>query len=111
MNEWTRQCGYSLSLVRYYPYVSSSTPSPQPSPAQSRRQSSTNTDIVRKVPHAHRVERLIHLELADQRVIKQCDACGKTHKEWFEVEATKDGVKKVDEVVKRWVDWDEKTNT
>jgi hypothetical protein len=54
---------------------------------------------------------LIHLELADQRVIKQCDACGKTHKEWFEVEATKDGVKKVDEVVKRWVDWDEKTNT
>jgi hypothetical protein len=111
MNEWTRQCGYSLSLVRYYPYVSSSTPSPQPSPAQSQRQSSTNTDIVRKVPHAHRVERLIHLELADQRVIKQCDACGKTHKEWFEVEATKDGVKKVDEVVKRWVDWDEKTNT
>ncbi|KAG9196457.1 hypothetical protein G6011_01578 [Alternaria panax] len=114
MNEWTRQCGYSLSLVRYYPYVSSSTPSPQPSPAQSRRQSNTNTgpasDSVRKVPHAHRVERLIHLELADQRVIKQCDACGKTHKEWFEVEATRDGVKKVDEVVKRWVDWDEKTN-
>jgi hypothetical protein len=65
---------------------------------------------MRKVPHAHRVERLIHLELADQRVIKQCDACGKTHKEWFKVEATRDGVKKVDDVVKRWVDWDEKTN-
>ncbi len=111
MNEWTRQCGYSLSLVRYYPYVSSSTPSPQPSPAQSRRQSNANSgpasDGVRKVPHAHRVERLIHLELADQRVIKQCDACGKSHKEWFEVEATKDGVKKVDEVVKRWVEWAE----
>lgn len=110
MNEWTRQCGYSLSLVRYYPYVPSTpspTPSPQTSPAHSRRQSYQS---VRKVPHAHRVERLIHLELGDQRVMKSCDACGKTHKEWFEVEASRDGVKKVDEVVKRWVDWAERAN-
>jgi hypothetical protein len=110
MNEWTRQCGYSLSLVRYYPYVPSTpspTPSPQTSPAHSRRQSYQN---VRKVPHVHRVERLIHLELGEQRVMKTCDACGKTHKEWFEVEASKDGVKKVDEVVKRWVAWAESAN-
>jgi hypothetical protein len=32
------------------------------------------------------------------------------HKEWFEVEATKEGVKKVDEVVKRWVEWAERAN-
>jgi hypothetical protein len=112
MNEWTRQCGYSLSLVRYYPYVPSTstpspTPSPQTSPAGARRQSG---GVVRKVPHAHRVERLIHLELAEQRVMKSCDACGKTHKEWFEVEASKEGVKKVDEVVKRWVEWAERAN-
>jgi hypothetical protein len=50
---------------------------------------------VRKVPHAHRVERLIHLELGEQ---------------WFEVEASRDGVKKVDEVVKRWVEWAERAN-
>jgi hypothetical protein len=93
MNEWTRQCGYSLSLVRYYPYVPSS-----------------SLPTVRKVPHAHRVERLIHLELAAQRVIKQCEACGKSHKEWFEVEASKEGVKGVDEVVRRWVGWAERTN-
>ncbi|KAH3962116.1 hypothetical protein HBI82_181960 [Parastagonospora nodorum] len=105
MNEWTRQCGYNLSLVRYYPYVpSSGTPSPTPSPG--RRVSGG----VRKVPHAHRVERLVHLELAEQRVVKSCEACGKTHKEWFEVEASKEGIKKVDEVVKRWVDWAEKAN-
>jgi hypothetical protein len=123
MNEWTRQCGYSLSLVRYYPYVPSTpspTPSPQTSPANSRRQSYQQarpadpnrrvSEGVRKVPHAHRVERLIHLELGTQRVMKNCDACGKTHKEWFEVEATKDGVKKVDEVVKRWVEWAETAN-
>jgi hypothetical protein len=108
MNEWTRQCGYSLSLVRYYPYVPSS-PSPQPSPQASRRPS-TGVDTVRKVPHAHRVERLIHLELGAQRVIKQCDTCGKSHKEWFEVDASKEGVKKVDEVVKRWVEWAERAN-
>ncbi|KAF2026050.1 DUF1766-domain-containing protein [Setomelanomma holmii] len=115
MNEWTRQCGYSLSLVRYYPYVPSTpspTPSPQTSPGESRRPSYQGraSDSVRKVPHAHRVERLIHLELGDQRVMKNCDACGKTHKEWFEVEASKEGVKRVDEVVKRWVEWAERMN-
>ncbi|KAJ4366839.1 hypothetical protein N0V83_007366 [Neocucurbitaria cava] len=120
MNEWTRQCGYSLSLVRYYPYIPSTpspTPSPQTSPANSRRPSYQNgnatrrvSEGVRKVPHAHRVERLIHLELGEQRVMKKCDACGKEHREWFEVEATKEGVKKVDEVVKRWVEWAERAN-
>ena len=121
MNEWTRQCGYSLSLVRFYPYVSSSTPTPSPqaSPANSRRQSAQNTNanrrasdagVVRKVPTVMRVERMIHLELAEQRVMKKCEACGKQHQEWFEVEATKDGVKKVDEVIKRWVEWAERAN-
>jgi hypothetical protein len=57
-----------------------------------------------------RVERLIHLELGSQRVMKNCDACGKTHKEWFEVEASKEGVRRVDEVVRRWVDWAEQVN-
>lgn len=119
MNEWTRQCGYSLSLVRYYPYVSSTpTPSPQASPAHSRHASYNGanaspspsrggSDGARKVPYAHRVERLIHIELAQQRVVKKCEACGKEHKEWFEVEATKEGVAKVDEVIKRWVEWSE----
>jgi hypothetical protein len=108
MNEWTRQCGYSLSLVRYYPYVpnSSSTPSSQRPSNPGRRMS----EGVRKVPHAMRVERLIHLELGAQRVMKNCDACGKTHKEWFEVEASKEGVKRVDEVVKRWVEWAERAS-
>lgn len=121
MNEWTRQCGYSLSLVRFYPYVSSSTPTPSPqaSPAGSRRTSAQNVNsnrrasdagVVRKVPTVMRVERMIHLELAKQRVMKKCEACGKQHQEWFEVEATKDGVKKVDEVIKRWVEWAERAN-
>lgn len=118
MNEWTRQCGYSLSLVRFYPYVSLSTPAPSPqaSPGNSRRTSvqdvnanrrASDAGVVRKVPTVMRVERMIHLELAEQRVMKKCEACGKQHQEWFEVEATKDGVKKVDEVIKRWVEWAE----
>jgi hypothetical protein len=110
MNEWTRQCGYSLSLVRFYPYVSSSTPtpSPTPSPQASRRVSDAAT--VRKVPTVNRVERMIHLELAEQRVMKKCEACGKQHQEWFEVEASKEGVRKVDEVIKRWVEWAERAS-
>jgi hypothetical protein len=63
---------------------------------------------VRKVPCVKRVERLIHLELAEKRALKQCETCGKEHREWFEVEATRDGVRAVDQVVKRWVDWAEK---
>ena len=60
-----------------------------------------------KVPNVKRVERLIHLELAEQQVKRQCAACGKEHREWFEVEASQAGVRGVDEVVRRWVGWSE----
>ncbi|EME82212.1 uncharacterized protein MYCFIDRAFT_83539 [Pseudocercospora fijiensis CIRAD86] len=83
MNEWQRQCGYTLNLRR-------------------------ESGIVRKVPFVKRVERLIHLELANQQVKKQCLTCGKEHREWFEVEASQEGVKAVDQCVRRWVDWAEK---
>ncbi|KAI1187466.1 meiotically up-regulated gene 113-domain-containing protein [Nemania serpens] len=94
LNEWQRQCGYNISLIRYYPYVSSSRPS-----------------TPRKMPHNHKVERLIHIELEGQglRVSQKgnCDACGRNHREWFEVEATRAGINAVDEIVRRWSDWDE----
>ncbi|KAK9426586.1 putative Meiotically up-regulated gene 113-domain-containing protein [Seiridium unicorne] len=94
LNEWSRQCGYNLSLIRYYPYISNSTPS-----------------TPRKMPHSHKVERLIHIELAGAGLRisdrKNCEACGKAHREWFEVDATRKGIEMVDEVVKRWSDWDE----
>lgn len=97
MNEWTRQCGYNLSLVRFYPYVpTTSRPSTSATPASSTPQ---------KVPHAHKIERLIHLELADQRVKRNCESCGKQHREWFEVNSSRDGLKNVDDVIKRWVGW------
>ncbi|KAI1499757.1 meiotically up-regulated gene 113-domain-containing protein [Biscogniauxia marginata] len=94
LNEWTRQCGYNLSLIRYYPHIPTSQPS-----------------TPRKMPHSHKVERLVHLELAGAGLRLSdkapCKACGKAHKEWFEVEATREGIAMVDEVVKRWSDWDE----
>lgn len=99
MNEWTRQCGYNLSLVRFYPYLPSISSTPNmttPPAAQSSPQ---------KVPHAHRVERLIHLELADAKVKRDCESCGKEHREWFEVESSREALRKVDETVKRWVSW------
>jgi hypothetical protein len=105
MNEWNRQCGYNLSLVRFYPYISSSS-SPSPSPSRATA-ASPSTQQVHKVPHAHRVERLVHLELGDKRVKRDCKACGREHKEWFEIEATAEGVAAVDEVVRRWVKWAE----
>ncbi|KAK3685359.1 meiotically up-regulated gene 113-domain-containing protein [Podospora appendiculata] len=95
LNEWQRQCGYNLSLIRFYPYVSSSSPASVP----------------RKIPHSHKVERLVHIELtglglrvADR---EKCATCGKEHREWFEVGASRDAVADVDAVVRRWSDWDE----
>ncbi|KAK3370442.1 meiotically up-regulated gene 113-domain-containing protein [Podospora didyma] len=95
LNEWQRQCGYNLSLIRYYPYISSTSPAAVP----------------RKIPHSHKVERLVHIELAGRglRVADQekCATCGREHREWFEVDATRQAVADVDEVVRRWSDWNE----
>lgn len=99
LNQWTRQCGYNLSLIRYYPYHSAplssiSVNEPPKTP--------------RKVANVHKVERLIHIELSGKRVGHgKCGACNKEHREWFEVEANRNGVKAVDEVIRRWVGWGE----
>ena len=104
MNEWNRQCDYNLSLIRFYPYLPSS---PSPSrPTTSSLPPSPSTP--HKVPHAHKVERLIHLELAERRVKRDCENCGKEHREWFEVESSRDGLRRVDEVIRRWTDWGER---
>ncbi|PVH76945.1 DUF1766-domain-containing protein [Cadophora sp. DSE1049] len=101
LSQWTKQCGYNLSLIRYYPY-------------QATTLSDTNVNELprtpRKVPNAHKVERLIHIELNAQRVLGdgKCKACGREHREWFEVDASRNGVKSVDEVIRRWVEWGER---
>ncbi|KAL6233844.1 meiotically up-regulated gene 113-domain-containing protein [Aspergillus navahoensis] len=99
LNEWSKQCSNHLTLIRYYPYTSSS-----------RRQGQGQNGGLepgRKVPHVHRVERLIHLELADMRIrdLGPCPECGKGHKEWFEVAAERAALKRVDECIRRWVRW------
>lgn len=106
LNEWTRQCGYDVSLIRYYPYVESSSRTPSPpggSPAASPGAGP------RMVPNVHKVERLIHLELDEQRLSGKgkCERCGTLHKEWFEVDATREGLKNVDGAIRRWVKWAE----
>lgn len=91
MSQWTKQCGQDITLVRYYPYQSAS---------------ASSSDGNTKCPHIHRVERLVHLELADQRVTSEaCATCGREHKEWFEIEANRKGLRMVDKAIKRWVKW------
>jgi hypothetical protein len=99
LNQWTRQCGYNLSLIRYYPYHQS-----LPSA------SVVTSSMPKKVPNVHKVERLIHIELASTRAQEsgRCGTCGKEHREWFEVEARRAAVKAIDEVVRRWVSWGER---
>lgn len=103
MNQWSRQCNHNLSVLRFYPYLSSSPSSPSSPPAPPS--SSPSSDSPRKVPHAHKVERLIHLELAHLRVKRSCATCGKEHREWFEVEGCRESIEEVDRVIRRWVDY------
>ncbi|PNP40024.1 hypothetical protein TGAMA5MH_07946 [Trichoderma gamsii] len=119
MNQWSRQCGHSIQLLRFYPYMSSSTPPSfdtasshshgrgaggrAPSPAAAAA-------AVHPTPHVKKVERLIHLELGGMGLradLGACKTCGHEHKEWFEVDASRDGVKTVDDIIRRWVGWDD----
>ncbi|PYH41716.1 uncharacterized protein BP01DRAFT_360060 [Aspergillus saccharolyticus JOP 1030-1] len=108
LNEWSRQCSHHLTLIRYYPYTPS-TPQPSPSRLGGGGHDNEALEPGRKVPYVHRVERLIHLELADVRVrdMGKCSDCGREHKEWFEVTAEKSSLKRVDDCIRRWVKWAE----
>lgn len=98
LSQWSKQCSYNITLIRYYPYASSSA------------RQSDGESLPRKVPHVHRVERLVHVELTEKRVTDQgpCQNCGQEHREWFEIEASRDGLRAVDEVIRRWVAWAER---
>ncbi|KAI8716750.1 hypothetical protein NCS52_00969400 [Fusarium sp. LHS14.1] len=52
------------------------------------------------LPHAMRVEALIHTELADKRKILACGQCGHDHREWFEISHAESR-----EVVVKWSRW------
>lgn len=96
LNQWQRQCGHEVEMLRYYPYLAGS-------------QESSGA-VPHMTPHVKRVERLVHIELSGMGLRKdngKCEACGREHREWFEVEATREGVKAVDRVIRRWVEWDE----
>ncbi|KAI9374178.1 meiotically up-regulated gene 113-domain-containing protein [Aspergillus egyptiacus] len=56
---------------------------------------------IQPVPHALRVETLIHTELeAYRRVEPRCPECGKEHAEWFEVAG-----EVAARVVRKWMTW------
>ncbi|KAL6854460.1 DUF1766 domain-containing protein [Trichoderma novae-zelandiae] len=121
MNQWSRQCGHSIQLLRFYPYMSSSSnpASFDATSAQShhrggggagRSPSPASAASPHPTPHVKKVERLIHIELAGMGLradLGACGTCGREHKEWFEVEASRDGVRTVDDIIRRWVGWDD----
>lgn len=111
LHEWSTQCGYNLSLIRFYPHISASSSPAATSSSSRSRTPSLHAQVGKKVPNSHRIEHLIHLELRDflENPEIQCDACGKTHKEWFSVEASREGLKGVDEIVKKWIDYGERS--
>ncbi|KAL0932694.1 uncharacterized protein CTRU02_211657 [Colletotrichum truncatum] len=96
MQQWSRQCSYDVEVLRYYPYIPGA--------------SQASGEQPRMTPHVHRVERLIHIELSGMGLHAgpiSCDGCNQVHKEWFEVQTSKKGIGAVDEVIRRWTDFDE----
>ncbi|KAJ0161445.1 hypothetical protein CTA2_6198 [Colletotrichum tanaceti] len=96
MQQWTKQCSYEIEVLRYYPYIAGA--------------SAASGEQPRMTPHVHRVERLIHIELAGMGLHAgpiTCAGCNQVHREWFEVQTSKKGIGAVDEVIRRWSDWDE----
>lgn len=53
-----------------------------------------------RIPHNQRIEKLVHIELMNYRRKRRCDACDKTHEEWFEISA-----EKARKVYQKWEDW------
>lgn len=99
MNQWQQQCGYDVEVLRYYPQLNASASSPGLPMAAAPM----------PTPHCKRVERLVHIELAGLGLRSNrgaCESCQREHREWFEVEATREGVRQVDDVIRRWVRWD-----
>lgn len=103
MNQWQRQCGYDIEMLRYYPYLPSTSPTDSPHATASAPSPAMTL-------HPRKVERLVHIELTgmDLRAsLPTCEACGRDHREWFEVAASRDAIRRVDEVIRRWIDWDD----
>lgn len=96
LNQWNRQCGHNVTLLRYYPYDPST----------------SSLSMPRQVSHVHRVERLIHIELSSRRAkdMGACQSCGREHREWFEVRADRKGLREIDEMIRRWIGWAEHQN-
>jgi T5orf172 domain len=86
MAQWQSQCGYNVSLLRYYPHNAA--------------------EEAVKVRYVGKVERLVHLhlEMLGKRFNRQC-RCGTEHKEWFQVDANPREVRSVDDIIRQWVAW------
>ncbi|GAO19891.1 uncharacterized protein UV8b_05171 [Ustilaginoidea virens] len=102
MNQWRRQCGYDIEVLRYYPHVAAGSDDDDGARGKAA--------APRMTPHCKKVERLIHVELTGMGLradMAACEACGREHREWFAVQATREGIRAVDHVIRRWVEWDE----
>jgi len=52
------------------------------------------------IPHAKRIESLIHAELVAKRKVQECGQCGQKHREWFTISHAESR-----EIVTRWSRW------
>ncbi|KAI5291480.1 hypothetical protein KEM54_004365 [Ascosphaera aggregata] len=111
MKQWKDQCAHTLTLMRYYPYFSGQ-PLPdvfsdEPTTARSGAVDNSKVPRDKIIPHCHKVEHLIHIELDELRVRyqKPCNHCGQKHQEWFEIPAEASKIRMVHECISKWTRW------
>ncbi|KAG0246974.1 meiotically up-regulated gene 113-domain-containing protein [Mortierella sp. GBAus27b] len=86
MSEWSDKCGSPPRLLEVFPEQGSLAPKDESDLSETATKTANDTDITGlRCRYAHRVERLIHIELKPLHDKDHVCACKTNHREWFKV--------------------------
>ncbi|KAF9344757.1 hypothetical protein BGX26_003958 [Mortierella sp. AD094] len=86
MNEWGEKCGSPPKLLEVFPEQGSLAPKDENDLAETASRSAGDDEVTGlRCRYAHRVERLIHIELKPYHDKNHVCACKTKHMEWFKV--------------------------
>ncbi|KAF8972828.1 hypothetical protein BGZ46_010037 [Entomortierella lignicola] len=86
MNEWGEKCGSPPKLLEVFPEQGSLAPKDENDLAETVTRIAKDDEVTGlRCRHAHRVERLIHIELKPLHDKDHVCACNTKHMEWFKV--------------------------
>ncbi|KAF9356906.1 hypothetical protein BGX34_009704 [Mortierella sp. NVP85] len=102
MSEWSDKCGSPPRLLEVFPEQGSLAPKDENDLSETATKTAGDNDITGlRCRYAHRVERLIHIELKPFHDKGHVCACNTNHREWFKV-AHKPGLSESQQMKQAW---------